>query len=81
MTIQCKSQATYQVRGYIAGGIGLDPEKIRVITNPTGGSFGSSVYTGSYAIVATAVQNLDRPCALTMSYEEFMHFSGKRASS
>ena len=81
MTIQCKSQATYQVRGYIAGGIGLDPEKIRVITNPTGGSFGSSVYTGSYAIVATAVQNLDRPCALTMSYEEFMHFSGKRTSS
>jgi aldehyde oxidoreductase len=81
LCIQCKAQATYQVRSYIAGGIGLDQEKIRVITNPVGGSFGSSVYAGSYAIVATAVQNLDRPCALTMSYEEFMHFSGKRTAS
>lgn len=81
MTIQCKSQGVGLTRFLISDAIGIPPEKIRVIVNPSGGSFGYSVFSGIYALIATAVQNLDMPCTLTMSYEEHQHTSGKRAAS
>ncbi|EQB22211.1 Xanthine dehydrogenase iron-sulfur subunit [Dehalobacter sp. UNSWDHB] len=81
MTIQCKAQAVGFSRFLMSAGIGLTPDKIRIIVNPTGGSFGYSVFQGSYALVATAVQNLNMPCTLTMSYEEHQHYTGKRTGS
>lgn len=81
MTIQCKAQAVGLTRFLISQAIGLTPDKIRIIINPTGGSFGYSVFSGTYAVIATAVQNLNMPCTLTLSYEEHNHTSGKRAAS
>jgi aldehyde oxidoreductase len=81
LTIQCKSQAVGQARNAVAAACGLPADKVRIIINPTGGSFGYSVFTGSYAIVGAAVMALGRPCTLTMSYDEHQHYTGKRTAS
>ncbi|HWQ43119.1 MAG TPA: molybdopterin cofactor-binding domain-containing protein [Desulfosporosinus sp.] len=80
MTIHCKSQSIGWNRLGIAAGIGLPSEKLRIIENPTGASFGWAASPGSYALMAACLMEIkDRPLTFTMSYEEFMHFSGKRA--
>ena len=81
LTIQCKAQSLYDSRREVSEATGQPEEKLRIIMNPTGGSFGSSITGNTYALVATAVQNLEIPCTLTLSYEEFSHISGKRAAS
>jgi aldehyde oxidoreductase len=65
----------------MAEGIGFPPEKIRIIMNPTGGSFGWSISPASYALTAVAAMAMNVPVSLSMSYEEHQHFSGKRAPS
>ena len=48
----------------------------------TGATFGWGIASASYALAAIACLCCDnRPIALSMSYDEFMHFSGKRAPS
>ena len=81
LTVQCKSQAVYWNKMDIAQAAGIDPEKVRVVMNPTGASFGWSVTSASFALAAIATVATDMPVALSMTYEEFMHFSGKRAAS
>ena len=82
MTIQCKSQSIGWNRLGIAAGIGLPPENLRIIENPTGASFGWAASPGSFALMAACLMEIrDRPLTFTMSYDEFMHFSGKRAPS
>ena len=51
MTIQCKAQAVGMTRFLISSAIGIPPDKIRIIINPTGGSFGYSVFSGTYAVI------------------------------
>lgn len=80
LVIQCKSQAIGFNRLGIAYGVGIDPEKLRIIENPTGASFGWAASPGSFALMAACLMEIkDKPLTLTMSYEEHMHFSGKRA--
>ncbi len=81
LTIQCKAQAIYDARSEVAAATGQPLEKLRIIMNPTGGSFGYTMASNTYSLVATAVQNLGIPCTLTLSYEEFNHTSGKRGAS
>jgi len=81
MNVHCKSQAVYWNKQDIAQAAGIDPEKVRVIMNPSGASFGWSITAASFALAAIAAVATDMPVALSMSYEEFMHFSGKRTPS
>jgi aldehyde oxidoreductase len=81
LTLQCKAQAITEARESVAQACGLKMDEIRIIMNTVGGSFGYSVTANTYALVATAVQNLDMPCSLSLSYEEFMHMSGKRSAT
>lgn len=81
LTIHCKSLALYGTRGTFAEGIGLPVDKIRVIENPTGASFGYAISPGAYALIAVAVLATGKPCCLRFNYEEHMHFTGKRAPS
>jgi len=81
LTIQCKAQAITEAREGVHMSCGIPMENIRVIMNPVGGSFGYSVSANTYAIVATAVQNLDMPCSLSLTYDQFMHVTGKRSAS
>jgi aldehyde oxidoreductase len=78
LVIHCKSQAVYFVKGEIADAIGVPAEKIRVIENPTGGSFGWATSAASFAILAACLTVVNKPLTMTLSYEEHQHFSGKR---
>lgn len=81
VVVQCKTQAVGEGRESVAQACGIPEEKLRLIGNPVGGSFGYSVTANTYALTATAVQNLGIPVTLSLSYEEFLHMSGKRSSA
>ena len=80
LTIQSKAQWVSIQPLLIANAIGVAPDKIRTIMNPAGGSFGYSTEMSIPALVATALQNLDMPVQLTLTYEEFNDNSGKRGA-
>ncbi|MGE4484736.1 MAG: molybdopterin-dependent aldehyde oxidoreductase [Oscillospiraceae bacterium] len=81
VTIQCKTQYVYGVLNSMYAGIGVPKEKLRIIENPTGASFGYAVNPHSYAIAAVCAMALDNPVTLTLSYEEHNHLSGKRCAA
>ena len=81
VTIMCKTHYVYGTRALIAPGIGLPPDKIRVVLNPTGGSFGYSFSPGTAAILAVCAMATGRPVGLTFSYKEHQLYTGKRASA
>jgi aldehyde oxidoreductase len=78
MAIQCKSQGVYSSIGRIGSSVGVPKDKIRIIMNPTGASFGWSTNAGDLCLAAAACAVTKMPIAMSMSYEEHQHFSGKR---
>jgi aldehyde oxidoreductase len=84
MVIANKSQSIQWNRESIADGIGISLDKLRMIENPTGGSFGWSTCAGSYAVMGVCLLSMDDPDAkltMTMSWEEHQAYSGKRTPS
>jgi aldehyde oxidoreductase len=81
LTVHGKGQAIYGIRLMTAKGIGIDLEKLRIIANPTGGSFGFTTSPSTYALGAVAAMVTGGPISLSLSYEEFMLYSGKRSAS
>ncbi len=64
LTVQGKCQNIYGDIELIGVAIGLPDEKVRIVTNPSGGSFGWSINPGGYALAAVcamAVDNAHRP--------------------
>ncbi len=78
LAIQCKSQGVYSSLGRIGDSVGISKKKLRIIMNPTGASFGWSTNAGDLCLAAAAAVVTKMPVALSMDYEEFMHFTGKR---
>lgn len=78
LAIQCKSQGVYSSIGRIGNSAGIPKDKIRIIMNPTGASFGWSTNAGDLCLAAAAAVVTKMPVALSMTYEEHQHFSGKR---
>ncbi|MDL2236959.1 molybdopterin-dependent oxidoreductase [Christensenellaceae bacterium OttesenSCG-928-K19] len=82
LTIQCKSLGIYLAKATIAAGLGIDAEKIRIIENPTGASFGYTLSSSTAGLLGAATMAVGgRPVSMTLSYEEHQHFTGKRAAS
>ncbi|MDR2157619.1 MAG: xanthine dehydrogenase family protein molybdopterin-binding subunit, partial [Clostridiales Family XIII bacterium] len=81
LTIHCKSLYLQINIAVLSKGIGCPPEKMRVIENPTGASFGYAFSPCTSGLVAVATMATGRPVSLVLNYEEFMHFTGKRAPS
>ncbi|WP_027400415.1 molybdopterin-dependent oxidoreductase [Anaerovorax odorimutans] len=80
LTVHCKAMAIYANIGDIAEATGVPAENVRVIENPTGGTFGWGIAGATYSLAAIAcIACDDMPVAFSMTYEEFMAFSGKRA--
>jgi aldehyde oxidoreductase len=79
LTIQCKSQGVYASISRMGNPLGIPKEKLRIVMNPTGGSFGWSTNPGDVALVGAAAVVTRMPVALSMSYEEYQHFTGKRS--
>jgi aldehyde oxidoreductase len=78
LTFQCKSQGLYSGLGRIGNSLGIPKSKLRIIMNATGGSFGWSTNAGDLCLAGAAAVVTNMPVALSMSYEEHQHFSGKR---
>ncbi len=78
LTFQCKSQGVYSSIGRIGDSLGVPKSKLRVIMNATGASFGWSTNAGDLCLAGAAAVVTQMPVALSMSYEEHQHFSGKR---
>ena len=81
ITIHCKSQNIYGNIEAIGVAIGMPDEKVRIVENPVGGSFGWAINPQSYGLTAVAAMAVNEPVALHMTYEEHSFFSGKRSSS
>jgi len=82
LTVHCKAMCIYANIGDIAEATGVPAEQIRVIQNPTGATFGWGIAGATYSLAAIAcIACDDMPVALSMTYQEFMAFSGKRAPS
>jgi aldehyde oxidoreductase len=82
LTVHCKAMAIYGNIGDIAEATGIPEEKVRVVENPTGGTFGWGIAGATYSLAAIACLCCDdMPVALSMTYAEFMAISGKRAPS
>lgn len=79
LCIHCKTMTLYFDLEDVATAVGEDMENMRMIENPTGGSFGWAMSAGSYALTAMACKVMKAPVALSMDYSEFMAFSGKRS--
>lgn len=80
LTVHCKAMAIYANIGDIAEATGIPAEKVRVIENPTGATFGWGIAGATYSLAAMACLACDdMPVAFSMTYAEFMSFSGKRA--
>jgi aldehyde oxidoreductase len=81
LTIMYKSHGIYMTKMGISAGVGLPPDKIRVIMNPSGGAFGYSLSAGFPALLGVAALATGHLVSLTMSYEEHQHFTGKRCGT
>ncbi len=81
LTLQMKSHALHMTIALIAAGVGLPMDKIRIIENPAGASFGYAFSPGMAALVGVAALALDKPVSLAFTYAEHQHYTGKRAAS
>ena len=80
LTVHCKAMCIYANIGDIAEATGVPAENVRVIENPTGATFGWGTAGATYALAAIACLACDdMPIAFSMTYAEFMAYSGKRA--
>ncbi|MEG1584599.1 MAG: molybdopterin cofactor-binding domain-containing protein, partial [Anaerovorax sp.] len=82
LTVQCKAMAIYANIGDISEATGIPAENVRVIENPTGATFGWGIAGATYSLAAIACIACDGiPVAFSITYDQFMSFSGKRAPS
>ncbi|MDR0886681.1 MAG: molybdopterin-dependent oxidoreductase [Clostridiales Family XIII bacterium] len=79
LTVHCKAMTTYFDRADVATALGLEEEQVRIVENPTGGSFGWAMHAGTYAMAGMAAMITGKPVALSMDYSQFMAYSGKRS--
>jgi aldehyde oxidoreductase len=81
VTVHCKTLALQAMINMSAAGVGLTPDKIRVIENPTGASFGYTLSPQTAALLMVATLATGKPVCLRLQYAEHTHFTGKRAVS
>lgn len=81
LVIHNKSQCTYKHRDYVSWSLGLPKDKVVIIENPTGGSFGYSMSPTPLALVSACAIKLNTPVSYTCTYAEHQLWSGKRSAS
>jgi aldehyde oxidoreductase len=79
VTVHSKSIALYLAHFMICEGLGLEPEKLRLIQNPQGGNFGYKIGPTLEALCAVATMSTSHPCYLEYNYKQHMIYTGKRA--
>ncbi|EGB13359.1 aldehyde oxidase and xanthine dehydrogenase molybdopterin binding protein [Pseudodesulfovibrio mercurii] len=63
----------------IAPGLGLEPDKIALVQNPTGGTFGYKFSPTMEALVGAAALATGRPVFLNYTWKQQQQYTGKRS--
>ncbi len=79
VTIHSKSIGLYLHLYMIAPGLGLEPEKLRLVQNPAGGTFGYKFSPTMEALLGAACIATQRPVYLEYDYQQYMQYTGKRS--
>lgn len=80
LTIHSKSIGLHLHHAMIVAGIGIEPEKLRLIQNPAGGTFGYKFSPTMEALLGVACLALDgRPCSLVYDMYQTITYTGKRS--
>ena len=79
LRIHSKSIGVHLHLGMIAPGLGVEPDKIALITNPSGGTFGYKFSPTMEALVGAAALATGRPVFLNYDYTQQQQYTGKRS--
>jgi aldehyde oxidoreductase len=79
LTIQSKSIALHLHHAMIAPGLGIDPAKLRIVQNATGGTFGYKFSPTMEALLGAACMATQRPVSLIYTQFQNITYTGKRS--
>ncbi|HWR41716.1 molybdopterin-dependent aldehyde oxidoreductase [Sporomusa sp.] len=80
LTIHSKSIALHLHHAMIAPGLGIEPEKLRLVANPTGATFGYKFSPTNEALLGVACMACDgKPVALDFNMYQQITYTGKRS--
>jgi len=79
LAIHSKSIAIYLHHAMICPGLGIEPEKLRLVQNPAGGTFGYKFSPTMEALLGVAAMATDKPVTLKYDYFQHITYTGKRS--
>ncbi len=79
LTIHSKSIGLYLHHAMIAPGLGIEPEKLRLVQNPAGATFGYKFSPTMEALLGVAAMATGRSVFLRYNYQQHMTYTGKRS--
>jgi aldehyde oxidoreductase len=79
LTIHSKSIGLYLHLYMIAPGLGVEPDKLRLVQNPAGGTFGYKFSPTMEALLGAACIATQHPVYLEYDYQQYMQYTGKRS--
>jgi aldehyde oxidoreductase len=79
LTIHSKSIGIHLHHAMIAPGLGIEPDKLRLVQNPAGATFGYKFSPTMEALLGAACMATGRPVFLRYNYAQHMSYTGKRS--
>jgi len=79
LTIHSKSIGLHLHHAMIAPGLGIEPEKLRLVQNPAGGTFGYKFSPTMEALLGVACMATGKPVYLRYNYYQHITYTGKRS--
>lgn len=79
LTIHSKSIGLHLHHAMIVAGIGIEPEKCRIVQNPAGGTFGYKFSPTIEALLGIACMATGKPVSLNFTMYQNITYTGKRS--
>jgi aldehyde oxidoreductase len=79
LCIHSKSIGIYLHHAMICPGLGIEPEKLRIVQNPAGGTFGYKFSPTMEALLGVAAMATGKPVTLKYDYFQHITYTGKRS--
>lgn len=79
LTIHSKSIGIHLHHAMIAPGLGVEPDKLRLVQNPAGATFGYKFSPTMEALLGAACMATGKPVYLRYNYQQHMQYTGKRS--
>ena len=79
LAIHSKSIGIFLHHAMICPGLGIEPEKLRIVQNPAGGTFGYKFSPTMEALLGVAAMATGQPVTLRYDYFQHITYTGKRS--